>query len=171
MSVRVVLVDDQALIRTSFKMILEAEDDIEVVGEATDGEATVGEATVATTRQLRPDVVLMDVQMPTMNGLCATGQTVADTNIPSRIIIRTTFDRDDCIFDALRVGASRFLLKNSPSQDLVHAVRVVAAGAALLAPPVTRKVIEEFTARPVDRAAIKRNSDVEPIEKPKSSNC
>lgn len=136
------------MIRTGFKKILEAEDDIEVVGET-----TVGEATVATTRQLRPDVALRDVQMPTMNGLQATGQIVTDTNTPSRIITRiTTFERDDYIFDALRSGASGFLLKNSPSEDLVHAVRVVAAGAALLAPSVTRKVIEEFTARPVDRS-------------------
>jgi DNA-binding NarL/FixJ family response regulator len=146
-TVRVVLVDDQALIRTGFKMILEAEDDIEVVGEAADGERGV-----ATTRQLRPDVVLMDVQMPTVNGLQATARIVADSSVSSRIIILTTFERDDYIFDALRAGASGFLLKNSPSEELVHAVRVVAGGEALLAPSVTRKVIEEFTARPVHRS-------------------
>lgn len=147
MSIRVVLVDDQALIRTGFKMILEAEDDIEIVGEASDGEQGV-----VTTRQLRPDVVLMDVQMPTLDGLQATSRIVQEPSIPSRIVILTTFERDDYIFDALRAGASGFLLKNSPSEDLVHAVRVVAAGDALLAPSVTRKVIEGFIERPAQRS-------------------
>ena len=148
MSIRVVLVDDQALIRAGFKMILEAEDDIEVVGEASDGEQGV-----VTTRQLRPDVVLMDVQMPTMDGLQATGRISQETNIASRIVILTTFERDDYIFDALRAGASGFLLKNSPSEELVHAVRVVAAGDALLAPSITRRVIEGFIARPAHRSS------------------
>ena len=146
MSVRVVLVDDQALIRTGFKMILETEDDIEVVGEASDGEQAI-----SMTRSVRPDVVLMDVQMPTMDGLEATGHIVRDTNIPSRIVILTTFERDDYVFEALRAGASGFLLKNAPSEELVHAVRVVAAGDALLAPSVTRKVIEGFIRRPAQR--------------------
>jgi DNA-binding NarL/FixJ family response regulator len=147
MSVRVVLVDDQALIRTGFKMILETEDDIEVVGEASDGEQAV-----SMTRSVRPDVVLMDVQMPTMDGLEATGRIVRDANIPSRIVILTTFERDDYVFEALRAGASGFLLKNAPSEELVHAVRVVAAGDALLAPSVTRKVIEGFIRRPAHRS-------------------
>jgi DNA-binding NarL/FixJ family response regulator len=147
MSVRVVLVDDQALIRTGFKMILETEDDIEVVGEASDGEQAV-----SMTRSVRPDVVLMDVQMPTMDGLEATGRIVRDANIPSRIVILTTFERDDYVFEALRAGASGFLLKNAPSEELVHAVRVVAAGDALLAPSVTRKVIEGFIRRPASRS-------------------
>ena len=147
MSVRVVLVDDQALIRTGFKMILETEDDIEVVGEASDGEQAI-----SMTRSVRPDVVLMDVQMPTMDGLEATGRIVRDTNIPSRIVILTTFERDDYVFKALRAGASGFLLKNAPSEELVHAVRVVAAGDALLAPSVTRKVIEGFIRRPAHRS-------------------
>jgi DNA-binding NarL/FixJ family response regulator len=146
MSVRVVLVDDQALIRTGFKMILETEDDIEVVGEASDGEQAI-----SMTRSVRPDVVLMDVQMPTMDGLEATGRIVRDANIPSRIVILTTFERDDYVFEALRAGASGFLLKNAPSEELVHAVRVVAAGDALLAPSVTRKVIEGFIRRPAQR--------------------
>jgi DNA-binding NarL/FixJ family response regulator len=146
MSVRVVLVDDQALIRTGFKMILETEDDIEVVGEASDGEQAI-----SMTRSVRPDVVLMDVQMPTMDGLEATGRIVQDASIPSRIVILTTFERDDYIFEALRAGASGFLLKNAPSEELVHAVRVVAAGDALLAPSVTRKVIEGFIRRPAQR--------------------
>src|SRR5665213_96223 len=143
MSIRVVLVDDQALIRTGLKMILESEDDIEIVGEASDGEQGV-----VTTRQLQPDVVLMDVQMPTMDGLQATGRIVQEASIRSRIVILTTFERDDYVFEALRAGASGFLLKNSPPEELVHAVRVVAAGDALLAPSVTRKVIEGFIARP-----------------------
>ena len=147
MSVRVVLVDDQALIRTGFKMILESEDDIEVVGEASDGEQAI-----SITRSVRPDVVLMDVQMPTMDGLEATGRIVRDANIPSRIVILTTFERDDYVFEALRAGASGFLLKNAPSEELVHAVRVVAAGDALLAPSVTRKVIEGFIRRPAHRS-------------------
>jgi DNA-binding NarL/FixJ family response regulator len=147
MSVRVVLVDDQALIRTGFKMILETEDDIEVVGEASDGEQAI-----SMTRSVRPDVVLMDVQMPTMDGLEATGRIVQDASIPSRIVILTTFERDDYIFEALRAGASGFLLKNAPSEELVHAVRVVAAGDALLAPSVTRKVIEGFIRRPTQRS-------------------
>jgi DNA-binding NarL/FixJ family response regulator len=147
MSVRVVLVDDQALIRTGFKMILETEDDIEVVGEASDGEQAI-----SMTRSVRPDVVLMDVQMPTMDGLEATGRIVRDANIPSRIVILTTFERDDYVFEALRAGASGFLLKNAPPEELVHAVRVVAAGDALLAPSVTRKVIEGFIRRPAHRS-------------------
>lgn len=143
MTIRVVLVDDQSLIRTGFKMILEAEEDIEIVGEAGDGEQGV-----TTTRRLRPEVVLMDVQMPTMDGLEATRRIVHEPAIPSRIVILTTFERDEYVFDALRAGASGFLLKNSPPDELVHAVRVVAAGDALLAPSVTRKVIEGFIARP-----------------------
>ena len=141
------LVDDQALIRTGFKMILETEDDIEVVGEASDGEQAI-----SMTRSVRPDVVLMDVQMPTMDGLEATGRIVQDASIPSRIVILTTFERNDYIFEALRAGASGFLLKNAPSEELVHAVRVVAAGDALLAPSVTRKVIEGFIRRPASRS-------------------
>jgi len=147
----VVLVDDQALIRTGFKMILESEDDIEIVGEAGDGEQGV-----VAVRRLRPDVVLMDVQMPTMDGLEATSRIVQEDSISSRIVILTTFERDDYIFDALRAGASGFLLKNSPPDELVHAVRVVAAGEALLAPSVTRKVIEEFLEQPA-----RHNSEAE----------
>jgi DNA-binding NarL/FixJ family response regulator len=145
-TIQVVLVDDQALIRTGLKMILETEDDIEVVGEASDGEQAI-----SMTRSVRPDVVLMDVQMPTMDGLEATGRMVRDANTPSRIIILTTFERDDYVFEALRAGASGFLLKNAPAEELVHAVRVVAAGDALLAPSVTRKVIEGFIHRSIHR--------------------
>ena len=146
MSITVVLADDQALIRTGFKMILESEDDVEVVGEASDGEQAI---TVA--RSLRPDVLLMDIQMSRMDGLEATSRITRDTAIPSRIIILTTFERDDYVFEALRAGASGFLLKNAPPEELVHAVRVVASGDALLAPSVTRKVIERFIDRPAPR--------------------
>ena len=142
------LVDDQALIRTGFKMILEAEDDIEVVGEASDGEQvsiTIAPAPAGRRAHGRPDAD---------NGWAARppSRIVQDPSIPSRIVILTTFERDDYVFEALRAGASGFLLKNSPSEELVHAVRVVAAGDALLAPSVTRKVIEGFIARPAHRS-------------------
>lgn len=143
MTISVVLVDDQDLVRCGFRMILEAEDDITVVGEAGDGEQGV-----IATRQLRPDVVLMDVQMPRLDGLEATARIVQEVGIPSRVVILTTFERDDYVFEALRAGASGFLLKNAPPDELVHAVRVVAAGDALLAPSVTRRVIEEYARHP-----------------------
>jgi DNA-binding NarL/FixJ family response regulator len=146
-TITVVLVDDQELLRAGFRMILEAEGEIEVVGEASDG----GEGVVAV-RQLRPDVVLMDVQMPRMDGLEATRRIVDEPAIRSRVMILTTFERDDYVFEALRAGASGFLLKNAPPEELVHAVRVVAAGDALLAPSVTRRVIEEYARRPVRRS-------------------
>ena len=146
MTITVVLVDDQALVRAGFRMILEAEDDIKVVGEASDGDQAV-----VATRQLRPDVVLMDVQMPRMDGLEATRRIVQEAEIRSRVLILTTFERDDYVFEALRAGAGGFLLKNAPPEELVHAVRVVAAGDALLAPSVTRKVIEDYARRPARR--------------------
>jgi DNA-binding NarL/FixJ family response regulator len=127
-------------------MILEAEDDLEVVGEASDGEQAL-----AVTRQHQPDVVLMDVQMPRMDGLEATRRVGQDAAVRSRVVILTTFERDDYVFEALRAGASGFLLKNAPAEELVHAVRIVAAGDALLAPSVTRRVIEEYAHRPVTR--------------------
>jgi len=146
-TIRVLLVDDQAMVRAGFRMILEAEDDIEVVGEAGDGDQGV-----AVARQLRPDVVLMDVQMPRMDGLEATSRIVGEADLASRVVILTTFERDDYVFEALRAGASGFLLKNAPPEDLVHAVRVVAAGEALLSPSVTRRVIEEYSRRPAPRS-------------------
>jgi DNA-binding NarL/FixJ family response regulator len=141
--IRVVLVDDQAMVRAGFRMILEAEDDIDVAGEAGDGEEAI-----AATRRLRPDVVLMDVQMPRVDGLEATGRIVQEPELHSRVVILTTFERDDYVFEALRIGASGFLLKNAPPEELVHAVRVVASGDALLAPSVTRRVIEQYARRP-----------------------
>jgi DNA-binding NarL/FixJ family response regulator len=143
MTIRIMLVDDQALVRAGLKMILESEEDIEVVDEAEDGEQAI-----ALARSARPDVVLMDVQMPRMDGLEATARIVRDPSIASQIIILTTFERDDYIYGALRAGASGFLLKNSPPEELVNAVHVVAGGEALLTPSVTRKVIEQFIAQP-----------------------
>ncbi|MEJ5915955.1 response regulator transcription factor [Pseudokineococcus sp. 1T1Z-3] len=136
---RVLLVDDHALVRSGFRMILEVEPDLEVVGEAADGRAAV-EAAAA----LAPDVVLMDVQMPVLDGVAATEQVVAAGT--SRVVVLTTFDRDDHLFAALRAGASGFLLKNADPDDLVSAVRAVARGHALLSPEVTRRVVERFTA-------------------------
>jgi len=150
-SVRVLLADDQAMVRAGFRMILESESDIEVVGEAENGEQAV-----AATRRLRPDVVLMDIQMPVEDGLQATRRIADEPGLSSRVVILTTFERDEYVFDALRSGASGFLLKNAPPEELVHAVRVVAAGDALLAPSVTRRIIEQFTQRPVNPELDKR---------------
>ncbi|HSK22990.1 MAG TPA: response regulator transcription factor [Egicoccus sp.] len=134
----VVLVDDQELVRTGFRLILETEPGIRVVGEAADGAAGV-----EVVRRLRPDVVLMDVQMPVMDGIEA-ARRLAELGEPTRVVILTTFERDDLVVDALRAGASGFLLKNAPAEQLVDAVRTVAAGDALLAPSVTRRLIERF---------------------------
>jgi len=139
MTVSVLLVDDQALVRAGFRMILGAEDDMCVVGEAEDGDDAVRLA-----RSLRPDVVLMDIQMPRLDGVEATRQIVAEPGTSTRVVILTTFERDDYIFEALRVGASGFLLKNAPPEELLHAVRVVADGNALLSPSVTRRVIGQY---------------------------
>ena len=135
---RILIVDDHQLVRSGFAMILSVEDDLEVVGEAADGAAAVEQA-----RLLRPDVVLMDVQMPGTDGIEATRQVVAEDL--GHVIILTTFDRDDYLFDALEAGASGFLLKNSDADTLVEAVRAAAGGHALLAPEVTRRVIERMT--------------------------
>ena len=147
--IRTLVVDDQGLVRAGFRMILEAQPDIEVVGEAADGLDAVDAA-----RRLRPDVVLMDIRMPRLDGLEATrrlaGPGAAE---PVRVLILTTFDLDEYVFEALRAGASGFLLKDLPREDLVAAVRVVAAGDALLAPRVTRRLIEEFARRPAGAAA------------------
>jgi DNA-binding NarL/FixJ family response regulator len=146
--IRLLVVDDQHLVRSGFRMILEAEPDMAVVGEAADGRAAVSLA-----RAERPDVVLMDIRMPTMDGIEATRQIVTDTAEGPRVVVLTTFDLDEHVFEALRAGASGFLLKDVPPEDLVTAVRVVAAGDALLAPSITRRLVAEFRSRPGPRPA------------------
>lgn len=137
--IHVALADDQELVRTGFRMILDSEEGIEVVGEADDGLAAV-----ELVRSTRPDVILMDVRMPVMDGLEATRQIAGAT----RVLVLTTFDLDEVVFEAIRAGASGFLLKTSPADELIRAVRVVAAGEALLSPSITRRLIEEFARQP-----------------------
>jgi DNA-binding NarL/FixJ family response regulator len=146
MTIKIVLADDQPLVRSGFRLILEAEEDIKVVGEAGDGEEAV-----AVTRELQPDLVLMDVQMPKLDGLEATRRIAQDAGIRSRVLILTTFEQDDYVFEALRAGASGFMLKNAAPEELVRAVRIVAAGEALLAPSITRRVIAEYSRRAAPR--------------------
>jgi DNA-binding NarL/FixJ family response regulator len=142
-AIRIVLVDDEQLVRSGLRLILEAEDDLEVAGEAGDGMEGV-----ALVRRLDPDVVLMDVQMPSMNGIDATREIVAlGRDDSSRVLILTTFDLDEYVYEGLRAGASGFLLKRTPAEELVEAVRVVAHGDALLDPGVTRRLIEHFRDR------------------------
>lgn len=140
-STRVLVVDDQDLVRTGFRMILSAEDDLDVVGEADDGDVAVRRAV-----ELRPDVVLMDVQMPRMDGIEATRAIIEQTS-GCRVLILTTFDDDEYLFAALQAGASGFMLKNCPPAELVAAIRVVAKGHSLLAPQVTQRVIARSTER------------------------
>jgi DNA-binding NarL/FixJ family response regulator len=147
--ITVQLVDDQSLVRAGFHALLDAEDDITVVAEAADGESAVEQA-----REHRPQVVLMDIRMPKVNGLQATAQITADPDLcETRVVVLTTFELDEYVFGALRSGASGFLLKDVEPADLVAAVRVVAAGEALLAPRLTRRLIEAFVSAPAGIAA------------------
>lgn len=144
--IRVLLVDDQALIRSGIRSLLEAEDDIEVVAECADGREGVAEA-----RRHRPDIALIDIQMPVMDGIEATREIVADENLTDvRVLILTNYGLDEHIFRALRAGASGFLLKDTEPAELLQAMRVVMRGEALLSPAVTRRLISEFIARPPD---------------------
>jgi DNA-binding NarL/FixJ family response regulator len=147
-TISVLLADDQALVRAGFRMIVEDQEDMEVVGEAGDGVQAIGLA-----RRTQPHVVLMDIRMPTMDGIEATRQ-ITEHEAPPRVVILTTFDLDEYVYKALEAGASGFLLKDLPPADLVAAIRVVAAGDALLAPSVTRRLIEQFVrSRPAAEAA------------------
>jgi DNA-binding NarL/FixJ family response regulator len=144
MSLGVLIADDQALMRAGFRMILEAEPDLEVVGEATTGGEAVAEA-----GRLRPDVVLMDVRMPEMDGIEATRR-LLDGNGDTKVVMLTTFDMDEYVYEAFRAGASGFLVKDVPPEQLIAGIRSVASGDALLAPSVTQRLIQEFVRRPPD---------------------
>ncbi|MCW3062899.1 MAG: two component transcriptional regulator, LuxR family [Solirubrobacterales bacterium] len=158
--IRVLLADDQALLRAGFRALLDAEAGIEVVGEAGDGTEAI-----ALARELKPDVVLMDIRMPGVDGLEATRAIVAEAALAAvHVVIVTTFDLDEYVFEALRVGASGFLVKDTEPAELVHAVRVAATGDALLSPNITRKLIAEFALRakaPPDLSALEELTDRE----------
>jgi DNA-binding NarL/FixJ family response regulator len=140
--IRIVIADDEVLIRDGFRMILGAQSDLEVVGEAADGTEAIELA-----HHQRPDLVLMDVRMPGVDGLEATARIIA-AGLPTRVLMLTTFDRDEYVYEAMKAGASGFLLKTTPTRRLIEAVHLVAAGEALLAPEITRRLIEEFVRRP-----------------------
>jgi DNA-binding NarL/FixJ family response regulator len=136
-----VIVDDQGMVRAGFRSLLDDEPDLEVVGEAANGEEALD-----VVRRLRPDVTLMDIRMPVLDGLAAT-RALVEEGVPTRVLVLTTFDLDEYVFEALRAGASGFLLKDAPAEELAAAIRVVAAGDSLLAPGVTRRVIDAFVRR------------------------
>ncbi|HEX4719895.1 MAG TPA: response regulator transcription factor [Thermoleophilaceae bacterium] len=143
MAIRVLIADDEAMVRGGFRMILESEDGIEVVAEADDGALAISQAL-----RFMPDVVVMDIQMPVVSGIEATRTIIERGTPPPRVLVVTTFDVDDYVYEALRAGAGGFLLKNAPPEELIRAIRVLAAGDSLLSPSVTRKVIEEFARKP-----------------------
>jgi DNA-binding NarL/FixJ family response regulator len=142
MTVRVLVADDQSLVRAGFRMLLADEEDLEVVGEASNGLEAVEKAT-----RLRPDVILMDIRMPELDGLEATRR-ILDNDDRARVLVLTTFDLDEYVYEALRVGASGFVLKDDPPEQLLSAIRIVAAGEALLSPSVTKRVIDRFARLP-----------------------
>jgi DNA-binding NarL/FixJ family response regulator len=147
--IRVLVADDQALVRLGLKVLLESEDDVELAGEAEDGRAAL-----ELTRRERPDVVLMDIRMPVMDGIDALRAIVGDSGLnDTRVIMLTTFELDEYVFESLRIGASGFLIKDSEPEELLHAIRVVARGESLLSPTVTRRVISELAAQPSQRPA------------------
>ncbi|MET9847658.1 response regulator [Streptomyces ossamyceticus] len=147
--IRVLLADDQSLVRAGFKALLDAQPDIEVAGEAADGEEALRKA-----RELRPDVVLMDIRMPVLDGLAATRRITDDQELEGvRVVMLTTFELDEYVFEAIRSGASGFLVKDTEPEELVRAVRAVVEGDALLSPGVTRRLIAEFAARSKEPAA------------------
>ncbi|HXV57312.1 MAG TPA: response regulator transcription factor [Gaiellaceae bacterium] len=151
--IRVVIADDQGMVRAGFRSLLESERDVQVVGEAGDGEEAV-----SAVRRLRPDVVLMDIRMPVLDGIAATRRLVEQAT-ETRILVLTTFDLDEYVFEALRAGASGFLLKDAPAEELVAAIRVVASGDALLAPGVTRRVVDAFVRRPQPSPELRNAAD------------
>jgi DNA-binding NarL/FixJ family response regulator len=153
--IRVVIADDQALVRGGFRMILEMQPDIEVVGEAGDGREALDQA-----RLKKPDVVLMDVRMPGMDGIEATRR-LRNSDVDSRVLMLTTFDLDEYVYEAMKAGASGFLLKNAPPAQLADAVRTVAAGDALLSPGITRRLIEHYVAQP--RVGVDGHSELEQL--------
>ena len=138
---RILIVDDQAMVRTGFRMILESEEDIEIAGEAADGLEAIDQA-----RTLKPDVILMDIRMPRLDGLEATRRILDGAAPDAKVLVLTTFDLDEYVYESLRAGASGFMLKDAPPEQLVEAIRIVASGDSLLAPSVTRRVIEGFVA-------------------------
>jgi DNA-binding NarL/FixJ family response regulator len=159
MSIRVLIADDEDMVRAGFRLVLAREADIDVVGEAADGRQAVAEV-----ERLRPDIVLMDIRMPVMDGIEAT-QRIAEVSLDSRVVVLTTFDEDAYVYGALQAGASGFLLKYAPAENLLAAIRVVARGEAMLAPAVTRRLIEQFARRAPNSAAAARIASLSPRER------
>ena len=143
MTARVLIADDQEMVRAGFRMLLDSQPDIEVVGEAGNGEEAL-----AVARRQHPDVVLMDVRMPVLDGIAATQQLISDPSVDTRVLVLTTFDLDEYVYGALRAGASGFLLKDAPPEQLIDGIHTVAAGEALLAPSITQRVIQAFVSLP-----------------------
>jgi DNA-binding NarL/FixJ family response regulator len=158
-NIRVLLADDQEMVRTGFRLILDAEPDITVVGDAADGRAAV-----ELTTRLRPDVVLMDIRMPVLDGLAATRALAAVPGVASRVLVLTTFDDDDYVFASLEAGASGYLLKDAPADQLVAAIHVVAGGESILSPAVTTRLVREVASRRRDAASILAVKSLSPRE-------